>query len=193
MSIALGIREHEPVRDSNKTPRILRWCSLFATFLACSFVAWGQTGTGGTILGTVTDPSGAVVPGVKITITNTDTGTSQTLTTNSAGQYVAPDLQVGHYTVRAEASGFKTAQQAGIALNVGERNRVDFKLEIGSTQESITVEANPVAVQSESGEVSQVINGTQVTQLAMNGRSFYQLATLVPGASSNMVDFQNPT
>ncbi len=193
MSIPRGTRESDSVRGSNKTARILRCCSLFATFLACSFVAWGQTGTGGTILGTVTDPSGAVVPGVKITITNTDTGTSQTLTTNSAGQYVAPDLQVGHYTVRAEASGFKTAQQAGIALSVGERNRVDFKLEIGSTQESITVEANPVAVQSESGEVSQVINGTQVTQLAMNGRSFYQLATLVPGASSNMVDFQNPT
>src|SRR5690349_12111250 len=74
--------------------------------LACAFTGLAQTGTGGTMLGTVTDPSGAVVPNVGITITNTDTGQSRQVTTNDAGQYVVPDLQIGHYNVRAEASGF---------------------------------------------------------------------------------------
>jgi hypothetical protein len=178
---------------------LLRSKVVYLIVLSCLIAAafpllvFGQAGTGGTILGTVTDPSGAVIPGVTVTITNTDTNQSQQVTTNSVGQYVVPDLRIGHYTVRATASGFKAAEQAGIALNVGDRDRVDFKLEVGSTQESVTVEANPVAVQSESGEVSQVINGQQVTQLATNGRSLYELATLIPGASSNMVDFQNPT
>ncbi|MGI9069777.1 MAG: carboxypeptidase regulatory-like domain-containing protein [Bryobacteraceae bacterium] len=143
-------------------------------------------------MGTVTDPSGGVVPNVGITVTNTDTTQSRKITSNDAGQYTIPDLQIGHYNVRAEVSGFKAAEQSGIVLNVGDRARVDFKLEVGNTQQSVTVEATAVAVQSESGEVSDVITGEQVSQLATNGRSIYSLATLTPGASSNMADFQNP-
>lgn len=172
----------------------LMWFLVCCAMLAVSaVVAFAQAGTGGTISGTVTDQTGAIVPNVKVTITNTDTGQTFQATTNSAGQYVIPDLQIGHYTVRAEAAGFKSAERAGIVLNVGGRVRADFSLQIGSTQESITVEANPVAIQTESGEVSQVITGSEVNQLATNGRSLYALTALVPGASSNMSDFQIPT
>jgi hypothetical protein len=146
-----------------------------------------------TIVGTVTDPSNAAVPNVAIKITNTDTNQVRNITTNQAGEYVAPDLHIGHYVIRAEASGFKMAEQTDIALAVGDRRRVDFKLELGSTQQSITVEATPVAVQSDTGEVSAVITGLQVAQLATNGRSVYTLAVLTPGASSNMPAFQAPT
>lgn len=156
-------------------------------------MAIAQVGSGGTILGTVTDPSGAVVPNVGITITNTDTNQTRHITTNDSGQYVVPDAQVGNYNVRAEVPGFKVSEQKDIKLNVGDRSRVDFSLEVGSTQESVTVEANAVEVQSESGEVSNVITGQQVTQLATNGRSLYTLTALIPGASSNMSDFQSPT
>ncbi|HYM05247.1 MAG TPA: carboxypeptidase-like regulatory domain-containing protein [Terriglobales bacterium] len=152
--------------------------------------AFGQEA--GTIVGTVTDPSDAAIPNVAITVTNTSTGQVRHLNTTEAGQYVVPDLHIGHYTIRAEAPGFKTAERTDVVLTVGDRARVDLKLELGSTTETVNVEAKVVTVQSESGEVSDVITGQQVSQLATNGRSIYSLATLTAGASSNMVDFQNP-
>jgi len=145
-----------------------------------------------TIVGTVTDPSSAAVPNVAIRITNTDTNQIRNITTNEAGQYVAPELHIGHYVVRAEAAGFKVAEQKGIVLAVGDRTRVDFKLELGSTQVSITVEATPVAVKADSGEISDLISGQQITQIATNGRTFYNLVALLPGTSSVMPDMQTP-
>src|SRR5260370_22419883 len=168
---------------------LLSFCLLL---LASAFISSAQTGTGGTLLGTVTDPSGAVMPNVGITVTNTDTNQATHLTTNQGGEYVAADLPIGHYVVRAEASGFKVTERKDITLNVRARTRADLKLEVGNTQQSVTVEATAVPVQSESGEVSDVITGQQESHLATNGRSIYSLATLTAGASSNMVDFQNP-
>jgi hypothetical protein len=163
---------------------------LFLLLTACSFVASAQEAT---IVGTITDASGATVPNVAITITNTQTGQARHLTTNGAGQYVAADLQIGHYSIRAEMPGFKASEQKDVPLNVGDRSRVDFRLEIGSTQENVNVEATAVAVQTDTGEVSDVITGQQVSQLATNGRSLYSLAPLTSGASSFMSDFQSPT
>jgi hypothetical protein len=146
-----------------------------------------------TIVGTVTDPTGAAVPNVTITITNNDTGQVRRLSTNGDGQYVAPDLHIGHYSVRAEVSGFKVVEQKDVVLAVGDRSRFDFKLQVGSATEQVTVEATAIAVQADTGEVSDVITGQQVTQLATNGRSMYSLANLTPGASSGQGDFQTPT
>ena len=165
---------------------------LFACLLlvAFGFQAFAQEAT---IVGTVTDPSGGAVPNVSITITNTQTNQVSRTTTNSEGQYLAPGLQIGHYTVRAEMAGFKKAERTDVVLAVGDRARVDFKMEIGTAQESVTVEASPVAVQSESGEISDVITGAQLSQLATNGRSMYSLAIMTAGASSNMADYQSAT
>jgi hypothetical protein len=146
-----------------------------------------------TIVGTVTDPSGAAVPNVKITITNTDTGITRVITSGADGQYAAPELHIGHYTVRAEASSFKMGEQKGIILQVGDRHRVDFRLEVGNVKETVTVEANAVAVQTDTGEVSSVVTGQQITQLATNGRNVFALEALTPGASSIQADFQVPT
>jgi len=137
-----------------------------------------------TIVGTVTDPSGSVVPNVTITVTQTNTGQARSLTTNDAGQYVAADINIGTYTVRAEATGFKKTEKKNIVLNVNDRTRIDFAMQVGSVQESVTVEADAVQVQSDSGDVSSVITGQQVTELATNGRSLYNLYALTPGASS---------
>jgi hypothetical protein len=137
-----------------------------------------------TIVGTVTDPTGASVPNASITITNTDTGVARSQPTNSAGQYVAPDLIIGHYTVRVTATGFKATEQKNIELAVGDQKRLDFKLVVGSVQEQVTVEANAVTVQTDSSDVSHVIDGQQLTQLATNGRSLYELFALTPGAVS---------
>jgi len=165
--------------------------SFFLLFLAVFAVpAFAQEAT---IVGTVTDPSGAAVPNVAITITDTDTGIARTISTSSQGEYVAPDLAIGHYTVRAQAAGFKAIEQKGLVLAVGDRTRVDFKLQMGTATEQVTVEAAAIAVQADNGEVSDVITGQQVTQLATNGRSMYTLISLTPGASSGQADFQIPT
>jgi len=144
-----------------------------------------------TIVGTVTDPTGATVPNAGIAITNNDTGQVLQFSSNEAGQYVAPGLHIGHYTIKTQVAGFKPMEQKDIVLQVGDRLRVDFKLELGAAAEQITVEATPVAVQSDSSEVSGVINGQQVAQIATNGRNVYLLATLLPGVSNAMNgDFQ---
>ena len=144
-----------------------------------------------TIVGTVTDPSGAAVPNVAVTVTNVATGAARTFPTNDSGQYAAVDLQVGHYTVKAEAKGFKVAEQKDIVLTIGARIRVDFQMQLGAAQETVTVEANAVQVQTDSGERSNLITDQQMSQIAVNGRSIYQLAALTPGASSQINSYVN--
>ncbi len=146
-----------------------------------------------TIVGTVTDPSGAAVPNAAVTITQHETGTVRNAVTGSDGQYVVPDLGIGHYSVKVDATGFKRVEESNITLAVGDRARHDFKLEVGSAQEQVTVEAAAVGVQTESGEVSNVITGNQVEALATNGRSIYSLVNLTTGSSSLQMDFQTPT
>jgi len=156
--------------------------------LGISSQAFGQNAT---VVGTVTDPSGAAVANATITITRTETGQVFHLVSNGDGQYVAPDLPIGHYNLKVEATGFKTAEQKGVVLQVGDRTRLDFQLPVGGASETITVEANEVRVQTDTGEVSNVITDQQMSQLAVNGRSIYQLAQLTPGASSTINNFVN--
>ncbi|GAC1703315.1 MAG: hypothetical protein NVS9B4_11100 [Candidatus Acidiferrum sp.] len=144
-----------------------------------------------TVVGTVTDPSGSMITIAKITATNAETGLVHTVTTNEAGQYVLPDINIGHYDVRAEATGFKVAEQKGILLQVGDRVRLDFQMQLGAATETITVEASEIRVQTDSGEVSNVITDQQMSQISTNGRSFYLLAGLTPGASSNVTGLLN--
>ena len=146
-----------------------------------------------TVVGTVTDQTGAAVPNVSVTLTNTETGVARTITTNSSGEYVLPELHIGKYTAKASGQGFSTVEKTGLVLAVGDRLRVDFGLKVGSAQEQVTVEANAITVQSDSGEVSGLITGQQMTQLATNGRSIFQLEGLTPGASGVQADFQVPT
>jgi hypothetical protein len=182
-----------PTRSSQSPsllPKISRLATIFFLLIAFSFIAAAQEGT---IVGTVSDPSGAVVPNAKVVITNTDKNQSTDVLSNEAGQFIAPSLGIGHYKLKAEVPGFKAFEQNDIALQVGDRLRVDVKLEVGNNKESVTVEAEAIAVKSESGEVSDVITGKELTQLATNGRSLYAMATLTAGASSNMADLSSPT
>jgi hypothetical protein len=156
---------------------------LGALMLCLPLLAMAQNAS---IVGTVTDPSGAAVPNVRITVTNIETGLTHTVVSNDSGQYAIPELKIGHYDAKAEASGFKVAEQKGLVLQVGDRDRVDFQMQLGGAQETITVEANAIRVQTDSGEQSNVITGQQISQIAVSGRSMYQLAALTPGASSQI-------
>ena len=169
-----------------------RVCSTLGIFLLFAVsAAFGQTTA--TISGTVSDQTGAVVPNAAVTITNSNTHVARTLTTNQSGVYNAPDLPIGPYSLKVEAPGFKAYAQNNIILNVNATLRADATLQVGTSQETVTVEANAVQVQTETSEQSNVINGTQIAQLDTNGRNPVQLATLVPGASGNLPDFNAPT
>jgi hypothetical protein len=164
--------------------RMLRFTlSVLAVALGMCCSASAQQAT---IVGTVTDSSGASLPNVTINVTSADSGAVKTIQTNTVGQYVIPDLNIGHYSIRAEAAGFKVAEKKDVVLQVGDRVRLDFQMQVGGVQEVVTVEADPIRVQTDSGEQSSVITGQQISQIAVSGRSMYQLAALVPGASSQI-------
>src|ERR1700676_1364488 len=143
---------------------------LFVLVLGVASQAFGQTVT---IVGTVTDPSGGAVAGANVSVTHGETGQVYPLTSNGEGQYVAAELPIGHYNVKVEAPGFKAAEQKGVVLQVGDRARLDYQMSIGGASETVTVEANAVRIQTDSGEVSNVITDQQLAQLAVNGRSIY--------------------
>ncbi len=169
---------------------ILRLLGLALLLFGLPLLASAQEAT---IVGTVTDPSGAAVPNAAITITNAETGLVTHLVTDASGDYVAPSLHIGEYTVQATASSFKAAQQSDIVLEVGARRRVDFQLQIGAETQEVTVHANTVAVQSDSNDISTLITGKQIEALQESGQSLYNLVTLVPGASADNADIQVPT
>jgi hypothetical protein len=136
-----------------------------------------------TLRGTVTDPTGATVPGATVTVRGESTGFTRSTVTNSAGLYTFAEMPLGTYSVEVALTGFKSASVTGVTLNVADVRAVDVVLEAGAVSESVTVEAPLVAVQTIGGEVAGLVTGEQVRELPLNGRNFLQLATLMPGVS----------
>jgi len=140
-----------------------------------------------TISGRVTDPSGAAVPGATITVVSTDkVVTVRSLRTSGSGQYVVPLLSIGYYDVTAEAPGFNRSSQTGIELSVNDRRTINFVLQVRGQSEEIKVQANPLQVDLQSPTAEGLISGTQVRELAINTRNYFQLVALQPGVSSGL-------
>ncbi|MBL8227317.1 MAG: TonB-dependent receptor [Bryobacterales bacterium] len=159
---------------------------LLVTALAFCFLPvclLGQASFTGTLLGTVTDPSGASVPGADVAITNIATNETVRVKTAETGLYYVPNLRPGMYRVSVEASGFRKAVQDGISLQIDQRARVDVKLVLGATSEVIEVTAPAPVVQSETGSLGQVIDNTKIVNLPLNGRGAFNLIGLVPGVA----------
>jgi hypothetical protein len=152
--------------------------------LPLSIPSFAQKFTG-TMTGTVTDPSGAVVAGATVKATSQATGVTRTTTTNSDGSFTFPELNPENYTVSVTKAGFKEALQRDVALHVADSLALNIHLTVGAAGETVEVQAasSEVALQTQSGEVSNVISGQQVRELPLNGRNFVQLTTLVPGAA----------
>jgi len=167
------------------SPRLSTRWSLLA--LVCAFalvfsaVAFAQTTVGtGSIVGTVTDATGAVVAGAKVVITNTDTGVPVDLTSNSAGAYNSGALTPGNYKVQVSAKGFATFSQP-VALKVGNTATINPKLQVGQESQIIEVQGSEVVVNTEQAEVQGVLDSRQIENLPVNGRNFLDLAQLEPG------------
>jgi len=145
----------------------------------------------GSITGTVTDKSGAVVQAATVTIRNTDEGVVvRTIKTNPSGQYSAPLLPVGHYAVTAEAANFHKAEQTGIMLDVDANVTVNIKLDVGSAEQTITVSGEVPQVDTETAQSQTVISGTQIQELSVNTRNYEQLVSLMPGVSTGLASDQ---
>ena len=154
------------------------------------YVAWGVNSWGqritGSILGTVTDPSGAVMPRVNVTVTNVETSLKQTTETNERGYFEIPYLPLGEYTVIAELSGFKTAEIRAVVLRVETQRRVDIKMEVGEVTQRVEVEAASPLLNTEDSTIGSVVEHSSIVGLPLNERRFNLLATLAPGTSTTM-------
>ncbi|PYX48996.1 MAG: hypothetical protein DMG83_00125, partial [Acidobacteria bacterium] len=145
-----------------------------------SWLAFAQS-QNGRILGTVTDPSGAVVVGAKVVITDSERGISQTYTSNASGDYVAPTLRPGLYTITAEAAGFKKLERPSIRVEVGQDLRIDFQLKTGSASEVVTVMDEAPLVNATTDVLGGTFTNKAINELPLNGRDFQNLVTLRPG------------
>jgi len=157
------------------------WPVVFLCLLL-TLPAFSQKFTG-TIRGAVTDQSGAVVPGAEVTIKNDATGEVRTVTTNDQGEYVAPELAAGMYTVTIKKANFKESVSKDVELHVASTAVANSVLQVGNVNEQMTIEANNVQVETTTGAVGNVVEGNEVRELPLNGRSFAQLTQLMPGVS----------
>ena len=168
-------------------PRKLLLLMVFV--LAIFLVPSAQSQENATITGTVTDSSGAAVPNVAISLTSQATGQVRQTVSNTDGIYSFGNVGVGHFTLSASATGFQKFTRTDIVVNTAQTLKEDVGLAVGSEGQTITVQANALQVQSETSELSTLISGAQVTQLATNGRNVTALAALGMGVSNNLPAF----
>jgi hypothetical protein len=162
----------------------IRFCVLLATAgLAISPLNCAGQATTGQISGQVTDPTGAVVPGATITVTDEEKGVSFGGRTNAAGEYTVLSLPPGMYSVTAAASGFSDSKFTHVVLAIDQQMALNFKLRVGAATSVVTVTVAPPVLQTESAEVGTVISGDAITDLPLDQREFTSLTFLVPGVT----------
>jgi len=177
-----------------KQTNLMRWCRiLFLPVLLLMSSVLVKAQANSALTGIVTDQTGAVVEGAKVVANNPETGATRSTVTNGVGLYEIGGLNAGNYDLKITAKGFETFAQKHIVVNVSNTFRVDVKLTIGSQEQTVTVEADALAVQGDSNVVSSLINEQQITELSTNGRNVVALAALGLGVSGNLPDSNMPT
>ena len=159
------------------------FASVVAFILSVTAISYAQYHVNGTITGTITDPSGAVVAGVKVTVTNIATNATQSTMTNSSGAYLFSDMQPVTYTITAAKEGFRTCQGTGLALEPSATRTFSCALEVGQASETVSISADALQVQTDTSQLNGVINSTQIEQLPDNGRNFANFLALEPGVA----------
>ena len=152
--------------------------AVFLMFFGISAYPQGNTGR---ILGTVTDLSGAIIAGATVTVTDVQRGIARTLTADEGGQYAAPNLLPGTYSVKAEARGFRNIEHSWILLQVGNDLRVDLTLQPGEAAQTIIVTAETPLVESNNATLGGTLSNETINDLPLNGRNYQNLLTLRPG------------
>jgi hypothetical protein len=151
--------------------------------LLLAAAAAAQTTT--TLMGTVTDKTGAVVPGAQVVATNTGTNLTRTAQTSMQGEYRMEFMPIGDYTVEVSANGFRKSVQNGVTLQINVPTRVDARLDVGQISESVEVSAAAVSVNTDNAQIGRTVETAEITSLPIVGRNVYTLLSLTPGVSSN--------
>ncbi|MGO9124485.1 MAG: TonB-dependent receptor domain-containing protein [Terriglobales bacterium] len=172
------------------TCRWLHIASLLTLLVALPLFASGPTGT---ITGTITDPSGAVVPKARVMVRNEETNATRDALTNDDGDYTVALLPPGRYQVAVESAGFRRSVFRGVSLDVDQTVRLDFALRVGAITEEVTVTDTPPIVQTDTSTLGQVVNNRLVQNLPLNQRNFLSFALLVPGSQLPAEGSQNST
>ena len=161
---------------------IRSFCSLILGLAVAVSASWAQGVSGSaSVAGTVTDETGAVIPGATVVLINVERGSEQEASTNEAGNYAYPDITPGTYTVRVSSEGFATQEVTDLDVQVGQRAAVDVELAVGQVSNVVTVEAAAVLLETESNAIGTVVDSERVNELPLNGRNFLQLALLSGG------------
>ncbi len=168
------------VLEDTGSPPYQRWLLLAALLASLPVVAWPQTQLA-TIFGTISDPSGAVIPGVAVTIVNQSTGLRREVLTRNAGEYRFTGLPTGNYALRAEKEGFQPQVREGIALTSASEVMVNLPLALGGRQEQVTVATNVSTIDNTTSTVGGLLAEQSLTELPLNGRDLFKTASLAPG------------
>ena len=155
--------------------------SVAAAFLLSAIVA--RAGITGSISGTVSDPSGAVMPGVTVTVTSASTGVRSTTVSDDRGFYRFPALNVDSYVVAVNQTGFKPFLERGVRIDANSAIQIDIQLQLGQLSDNVTVKSYTLQVETQSTQMGDVIEGTTITSVPLNGRSYIELLALQPGVS----------
>jgi Carboxypeptidase regulatory-like domain len=164
---------------SNKVSRLARILCVLGVLYAGS--AWASVG--GSITGTIKDPTGRVIPGAEVLVRETGKGIIYQARTNSGGHYTFPVLPVGHYELNVQASGFSSYQRTDIVLDTNAALTLDATLQVGGVAQSVSVVDNSLHVETSSTQMGQVITGRRMTAVPLNGRSYTDLLSLQPGVA----------
>jgi hypothetical protein len=166
------------------TCRLARYIVIGLLFSSMTLMnVWGQATA--QMSGTITDQSGAVLPGVEVVATQTETGISRSVVTNETGSYVLPNLPLGPYRLEAALPGFRTFVRTGVVLQVNSNPTINVVLEIGNVSEQIEVQANASLVETRNLSVGQVMETARIVDLPLNGRNVQQLLVLGGGATES--------
>ncbi|HUJ20159.1 MAG TPA: carboxypeptidase-like regulatory domain-containing protein, partial [Bryobacteraceae bacterium] len=149
--------------------------------LALTIGLAGIAGTGGSVAGTVADPSGGVMPGVLVVVRNTETGVAQKTATNAEGFYGFPALPEGRYELQIDQPGFMPYRHTGLVVNANAALRVDVQLILETQSEAVTVSESPARLETANTELGEFITARQAASLPVNGRSYTDLLALQPG------------
>src|SRR5581483_7574175 len=174
----------KPDRSTFRIQSLWRAFLFVLLFAFASVSIRAQNTSAGALSGSVKDTSGSLVPGAQVTVTNQQTHVARSATASHSGFYIVDNLPDGDYSLAVTASGFASSAINDIHLDPGQRRSQDVTLKPGSVDTKVTVEADTLAVQTESSENAGTISAKEVSNLMLNGRNFQQLATLVPGVSS---------
>src|SRR5260370_41157045 len=156
---------------------------LFALSCICSPGAMGQMAGTGSVAGTVTDPSGAVVVGAQVTLTDASTNAQRTATSNEAGRYLFPNLPPGTYSMTTTREGFRVAKVSSLTVNLGTTLTVDVAMELGTVSQTVEVVATPSELQVTNSTIGNTVSGDMLQPLPSRGRDVSSFVTMQPGVS----------